>query len=44
MGGKVGYVFIDNNDDWLGLVYVCFYVIELFFFGVEVCINDFYDD
>ncbi|HDY7675433.1 TPA: hypothetical protein RQJ96_002855 [Vibrio vulnificus] len=44
VGGKVGYVSIDNDDDWIGSVYVRFHSTELFSLGVEARINDFYDD
>lgn len=30
VGGKAGYVSIDNNDDWLGSVYARFHATELF--------------
>lgn len=44
VGGKAGYVSIDNNDDWLGSVYARFHATELFSLGAEARINDFYDD
>ncbi|HFQ5084340.1 TPA: hypothetical protein ACGUVT_001872 [Vibrio vulnificus] len=44
VGGKVGYVSIDNDDDWIGSVYARFHSTELFSLGVEARINDFYDD
>ncbi|HDY8110551.1 TPA: hypothetical protein RQL07_001111 [Vibrio vulnificus] len=44
VGGKVGYVSIDNDDDWIGSVYARFHSTELFSLSVEARINDFYDD
>ncbi|MDN3610315.1 hypothetical protein ACODM8_14315 [Vibrio ostreicida] len=44
VGGKGGYVSIDDNDDWIGSAYVRFHSTELFSVGGEVRINDFYGD
>lgn len=44
VGGKVGYVSIDDDDDWLGSVYARFHSTELFSIGVEGRINDFYGE
>lgn len=44
VGGKAGYVSIEDNDDWLGSVYARFHSTELFSIGVAARINDFYDD
>ncbi|MDE1514339.1 MULTISPECIES: hypothetical protein [Vibrio] len=44
VGGKAGYVSIDNNDDWLGSVYARFHATELFALGAEARFNDFYND
>ncbi|MCR9609693.1 hypothetical protein [Vibrio diabolicus] len=44
VGGKVGYVSIDNDDDWTGAAYARFHSTELFSLGAEARINDFYGD
>ncbi|ASI96102.1 hypothetical protein DA096_01610 [Vibrio rotiferianus] len=44
VGGKVGYVSIDNDDDWMGSAYARFHSTELFSLGAEARINDFYGD
>lgn len=44
VGGKVGYVSIDDDDNWVGSVYARFHATELFAIGAEGRINDFYDD
>ncbi|MEZ8861951.1 hypothetical protein [Vibrio sp. 10N.247.311.51] len=44
VGGKGGYVSIDDNDDWTGSVYARFHSTELFSLGAEARINDFYGD
>lgn len=44
VGGKGGYVSIDDNDDWIGSAYVRFHSTELFSIGGEARINDFYGD
>lgn len=44
VGGKVGYVDIDSEDDFIGNVYARFHSTELFSIGVEAKINDFYGD
>lgn len=44
VGGTVGYVSIDDNDDWIGSAFARFHSTELFSLGVEARINDFYDD
>ncbi|MEZ9854977.1 hypothetical protein AB4347_13140 [Vibrio breoganii] len=44
LGGNVGYVTIDSNDDWIGSVYGRFHATELFSLGLEGKINDFYGD
>ncbi|PFG55986.1 hypothetical protein ATG66_2309 [Vibrio sp. ES.051] len=44
VGGKAGYVSIDNDDDWTGAAYARFHSTELFSLGAEARINDFYGD
>jgi len=44
VGGKAGYVSIDDDDDWIGSVYARFHSTELFSIGAEARINDFYGD
>jgi hypothetical protein len=44
VGAKVGYLTLDNNDDWLGAGYMRFHSTELFSVGAELRINDTYDD
>jgi hypothetical protein len=44
VGGKAGYVSIDDNDDWIGSAYARFHSTELFSLGAEARINDSYDD
>ncbi|MGO1298284.1 MAG: hypothetical protein ACTMIA_13405 [Vibrio sp.] len=44
VGGNVGYVTIDDNDDWTGDVYARFHSTELFSLGVAARINGAYDD
>ncbi|ADT87434.1 hypothetical protein J0676_11200 [Vibrio sp. Vb2880] len=44
VGGKGGYVSIDNDDHWIGSVYARFHSTELFSLGAEARINDTYDD
>lgn len=44
LGGNVGYITIDSNDDWLGSIYGRFHATELFSIGLEGKINDFYGD
>ncbi|GAK15068.1 LOW QUALITY PROTEIN: hypothetical protein JCM19053_4955 [Vibrio sp. JCM 19053] len=44
VGGKVGYVSIDNDDDWTGSAYARFHSTELFSLGAEARVNDFYGD
>lgn len=44
VGGKGGYVSIDNEDDWIGSAYARFHSTELFSIGGEIRINDFYGD
>lgn len=44
VGGKVGYVSIDNDDDWIGSVYARFHATELFSVGLEGRFNDAYGD
>ncbi|MDC0609643.1 hypothetical protein OAP63_02825 [Vibrio sp.] len=44
VGGKVGYLTIDDNDDWLGAAFVRFHSTELFSVGAEARFNDVYDD
>ncbi|MBE4581596.1 hypothetical protein [Vibrio navarrensis] len=44
VGGKVGYVSIDDDDSWIGSAYARFHSTELFSLGLEARINDFYDD
>ncbi|PMH46655.1 hypothetical protein BCU68_01065 [Vibrio sp. 10N.286.49.B3] len=44
IGGKAGYVSIDNSDDWIGSVYARFHSTELFSIGAEARINDTYNE
>ncbi len=44
VGGKAGYVSIEDNDDWLASFYGRFHSTELFSIGVEARFNDFYGD
>ncbi|KII75725.1 hypothetical protein [Vibrio renipiscarius] len=44
VGGKVGYVSFDENDDWTGAGYIRFHATELFSLGAEARINEFYGD
>jgi hypothetical protein len=44
VGGNLGYVTDDHDDDWIGSVYGRFHATELFSVGLEGKINDFYDD
>ncbi|QXO19006.1 MULTISPECIES: hypothetical protein [Vibrio] len=44
VGGKAGYVSIDDNDDWIGSVYGRFHSTELFSIGAEARFNDAYGD
>jgi hypothetical protein len=44
LGGKLGYVDIDDDDDIIGSVYARFHSTELFSIGVEGKFNDFYGD
>ena len=44
VGGKAGYVSIDDNDDWIGSVDARFHSTELFSIGAEARINDFYGE
>ncbi|WP_100751881.1 hypothetical protein [Vibrio salilacus] len=44
VGGKGGYVSIDDDDKWIGSAYVRFHSTELFSIGGEARINDFYGD
>lgn len=45
IGGKIGYVTIDNADDWLGAAYARFHSTELFSVGLEARFNEvLYDD
>ncbi|WP_428774225.1 hypothetical protein [Vibrio sp.] len=44
VGGKVGYVSIKEEKDWLGNVYARFHSTELFSIAGEFRINDFYGD
>jgi hypothetical protein len=44
VGGKAGYVSIDDSDDWIGSAYARFHSTELFSLGAEARINDFYGD
>ncbi|RJX69468.1 hypothetical protein DZ860_14870 [Vibrio sinensis] len=44
VGGKVGYVSIEDNDDWIGTAYARFHSTELFSLGAEARINEFYGD
>ncbi|KOO16777.1 hypothetical protein AKJ18_01525 [Vibrio xuii] len=44
VGGKGGYVSIDDNDSWIGSAYVRFHSTELFSLGGELRINDYYGD
>ncbi|MDN3613010.1 MAG: hypothetical protein ACPG5L_01680 [Vibrio gallaecicus] len=44
VGGKGGFVSIDDNEEWIGSVYARFHSTELFSLGAEARINDFYGD
>ena len=44
VGGKAGYVSIDNDDDWIESAHARFHATELFSIGGEIRINDFYGD
>ncbi|WP_260258590.1 porin family protein [Vibrio intestinalis] len=44
VGGKAGYVSLDDNEDWVGAAYARFHASELFSLGAEARLNDFYDD
>ncbi len=44
IGGKIGYVDIDDDDDVIGAVSARFHSTELFSIGLEFKINDFYGD
>ena len=44
VGGKGGYVSIDDDDKWIGSAYARFHSTELFSLGAEARINDFYGD
>ncbi|EKO3687409.1 hypothetical protein GCS56_001104 [Vibrio metschnikovii] len=44
VGGKAGYVSIDDRDDWIGSVYARFHSTELFSLGAEARFNDAYGD
>ena len=44
VGGKGGYVSIDDNEDWLASAYARFHATELFSLGGEARFNDFYGD
>jgi hypothetical protein len=44
VGGKAGYLSIDDKHDWLGAVYARFHSTELFSVGAEARFNDAYDD
>ncbi|MCY9804820.1 hypothetical protein OTK51_15430 [Vibrio scophthalmi] len=44
VGGKLGYVSIDENEDWMGAAYARFHATELFSLGAEARINEFYGD
>lgn len=44
LGGKIGYLDINDDNDIIGSVYARFHSTELFSIGVEGKINDFYGD
>lgn len=44
VGGKAGFITIDNENDWLGSVYARFHSTELFSVGVEVGLNGYDED
>jgi len=44
VGGKAGYLSIEDNDDWIGSVYARFHSTELFSIGAEARFNDSYGD
>lgn len=44
VGGKVGYVDINNDDDIIGSAYARFHSTELFSIGAEAVFNDFYGE
>ncbi len=42
VGGEVGYVSINQENEWAGSVYGRFHSTELFSIGIEALLNDFY--
>ena len=44
VGGKLGYVSISDNEDWLGAAYARFHATELFSLGAEARFNEVYGD
>ncbi len=44
VGGKIGYVSVDDNDDWMASAHARFHSTELFSLGAEARINNFYGD
>ncbi|MGF1911799.1 hypothetical protein L4C38_20495 [Vibrio kasasachensis] len=44
VGGKGGYVSLDDNEDWIASAYARFHATELFSLGGEVRFNEFYGD
>ncbi len=44
IGGKIGYVDIDDDDDIIGSISARFHSTELFSIGLEAKFNDFYGD
>ena len=44
VGGKGGFVSIDDNEDWIASGYVRFHATELFSLGAEARMNEFYGD
>ncbi|WP_165310983.1 hypothetical protein [Vibrio ziniensis] len=44
VGGKGGFVSIDDNDEWIGSFYARFHSTELFSIGAEARLNDVYGD
>lgn len=44
VGGKGGYISINDEDEWIGSVYARFHSTELFSLGLEARINDAYKE
>ena len=44
VGGKGGYLSIDDNEEWIASAYARFHATELFSLGGEARFNEFYGD